>query len=193
MPLDLLVATIASCPPHVREAARTLRHTGIYMVGVGYEAPLEPSKSWMYFPQPDVPFYRVTNFAKYSAANVPGGDTTRYSSFMTETSYSRSVAEPGSGLEERVQEGLRSAGVVSGSPAVVSVHTEQIEYAYPVPTRDRDAALAVIQPWLTERDVLSRGRFGTWLYELGNMDHAVKMGVDTARHLIKEGRAELRS
>jgi predicted ABC-type sugar transport system permease subunit len=37
---------------------------------------------------------------------------------------------------------------------------------------------------LMERNILSRGRFGSWKYEIGNMDHAVKMGVDAARHLV---------
>ena len=40
-----------------------------------------------------------------------------------------------------------------------------------------------------ERDIYSRGRFGAWRYEIGNMDHAVKMGIDVA-HLLLEGRPE---
>ena len=28
-------------------------------------------KNWMYFPEPDSPFYRVTVFSNYSPANVP--------------------------------------------------------------------------------------------------------------------------
>ncbi len=32
--------------------------------------------------------------------------------------------------------------------------------------------------------ILSRGRFGSWRYEMGNMDHAVKMGIDAARCLV---------
>ncbi len=64
---------------------------------------------------------------------------------------------------------------------MASVHVEHIELAYPVPTLGRDGALAAIQPWLMERKILSRGRFGAWRYELGNMDHAVKMGIDAAR------------
>ena len=43
------------------------------MVGVGYETALSDDRSWMYFPQDHAPFYRATNFAKYSPENVPGG------------------------------------------------------------------------------------------------------------------------
>ena len=58
-------------------------------------------------------------------------------------------------------------------------------------TPTRDAALGVIQPWLTERGIYSRGRFGSWKYEIGNMDHAVKMGVDVARRVVRHEPEEL--
>jgi protoporphyrinogen oxidase len=191
MPLDQLVARIADCPEPVRDASMGLRHNGVYMVGVGYRAPLRDEKSWMYFPQGDVPFYRVTNFAKYAAANVPDADTERHCSYMTETAYSDQLPVARDGLEQRVERGLRSAGVVNGAPEVASVHVEEIPYAYPVPTLARDRRLAVIQPWLMAHRIYSRGRFGSWRYEIGNMDHAVKMGVDIARHLVRGTDEEL--
>jgi protoporphyrinogen oxidase len=190
MPVDLLVGLLDGAPDALTSAARDLRHNGVYMVGVGYETPLDDDKSWLYFPQDTTPFYRATNFAKYSPANVPGADITRYCSYMTETSYSDVKQEPRAGLEERVEGGLRAAGVVAGRPQVASVHVEEIDYAYPVPTVGRDAALAVIQPWLTEHDIFSRGRFGSWRYEIGNMDHAVKMGIDVAARIVT-GSAEV--
>jgi protoporphyrinogen oxidase len=184
MPLDHLVGVIDHKPDAVAAAAGQLRHNGVYMVGVGYETPLTDDKSWMYFPQPTTPFYRATNFAKYAPANVPDSDVGRYCSYMTETSYSDVKPEPRAGLEERVEAGLRAAAVVDGRPPVVSIHVEDIDYAYPVPTVGRDAALATIQPWLEQQSILSRGRFGAWRYELGNMDHSVKLGIDAARRLV---------
>jgi len=184
MPLDKLVQRIADAPPQLLDASHDLRHNNVYMVGVGYATPLADDKSWMYFPQDHAPFYRATNFAKYAAANVPEADTNRYCAYMTETSYSDVKPEPRTGLEERVEAGLRAAGVVEGRPEVVSIHVEDIPYAYPVPTLGRDRALETIQPWLTERSIFSRGRFGSWRYEIGNMDHAVKMGVDVARRIV---------
>jgi protoporphyrinogen oxidase len=191
MPLTRLVAMLSDCPAELTRATSELRHNGVYMVGVGYEAPCSPDRSWMYFPQSDVPFYRVTNFAKYSAANVPDADTGRYCSFMTETSYSAEKPVERAGLEDRVEAGLRAAGLVAGRPAVASIHVEHIEYAYPIPTLARDGSLETIQPWLMARGILSRGRFGSWRYEIGNMDHAVKMGVDAARALLTDAEEEL--
>jgi protoporphyrinogen oxidase len=191
MPIDKLVRMLVHCPDNVRAAANDLEHNGVFMVGIGYETPLKDDKSWMYFPQDHAPFYRATNFAKYSPANVPGGDTARYCSYMTEISYSRYKPERQERLAERVEEGLRRSGVVEGRPKIASMHVEDLGYAYPVPTLKRDDALKIIQPWLMRQNILSRGRFGSWKYEIGNMDHAVKMGIDAARFAVKGAPEEL--
>jgi protoporphyrinogen oxidase len=189
MPLDLLVAAISDCPTEVRAAAQALEHTSVSVVGVGVEQPLKGDWSWLYFPEDSVPFYRVTNFAHYAAANVPGGDTGRLSAFLTETSFSTHRPRPGEDLGARVVDSLAQVGLIVGEAPVVSLHRVDVDYAYPIPTLSRDRALAVIQPWLRARGIYSRGRFGSWRYELGNMDHAVKMGIDVAR-LLLEGRPE---
>src|SRR6476659_9286877 len=164
MPLDRLVDTVAGAPAELVEAAQALRHTSVSVVGVGYERPLADEKCWMYFPDPAVPFYRATNFAKYAAANVPSGDTTRFSSYLTETAFAPGAGRPAE-VEERVRVGLVSGGVVEDDLPIASMHTIDVEYAYPVPTLDRDRALTTIQPWLMERDIYARGRFGAWRYE----------------------------
>jgi protoporphyrinogen oxidase len=189
MPVDLLVAAISDCPTEVRAAAQALEHTSVSVVGVGVEQPLKGDWSWLYLPEDSVPFYRVTNFARYAAANVPGGDTARLSAFLTETSFSTHRPRPGEDLGARIVDSLARVGLIAGEAPVVSLHRIDVDYAYPVPTLGRDRALAVIQPWLQARGIHSRGRFGSWRYELGNMDHAVKMGIDIAR-LLLEGRPE---
>jgi protoporphyrinogen oxidase len=191
MPIDKLVRALVHCPDNVSAAADDLEHNSVYMVGIGYESPLKDDKSWMYFPQDHAPFYRATNFAKYSPANVPDGDTARFCSYMTEVSHSRYKPEAREGIEDRVEAGLRGAGVVQGSPEIASAHVVNIDYAYPVPTLKRDAALDTIQGWLIKHDIYSRGRFGSWRYEIGNMDHAVKMGVDAARRIVSDTPEEL--
>jgi hypothetical protein len=64
------------------------------------------------------------------------------------------------------------------------------ECGYPTPTMDRDAALNVLLPALEEHSIFSRGRFGAWRYEVGNMDHSFMQGVQAADHILS-GRPEL--
>jgi hypothetical protein len=67
---------------------------------------------------------------------------------------------------------------------VISRYHRFIEYSYPIPTLDRDRALGVLQPALLKQGIYSRGRFGTWRYEIGNMDHSVMMGVEAVGHAL---------
>ena len=204
-PTGVRTASTRSCPrcrsivwwPHSNVARRifgrqptALVHTSVAVVGVGVERPLADDRSWLYFPGADVPFYRVTNFAKYAHANVPDGDVERFSSYLTETAHSAGRALPDR-IGDRVVSGLVRTGLIDDQTPVVSLTQIDVEYAYPVPTVGRDAALDTIQPWLAARGIYSRGRFGSWRYEIGNMDHAAKMGIDIARHVVSGAAEEL--
>ncbi len=182
--LDVLVSVLCDAPDPVRSAATDLVHNSVTVVGIGYESPLADDRSWLYFPDDDVPFYRATNFAKYAANNVPGGRTDRYCSWMTEIASSSWRPLDTCRLGERVDAAIRRLDLVPPDALVASVHIDHVPYGYPVPTLGRDAALHTIQPFLMDRGIIARGRFGAWRYELGNMDHAVKMGADAARWIV---------
>jgi len=68
--------------------------------------------------------------------------------------------------------------------SIVSRYHRMVNYSYPIPTLGRDKALAVLQPALLDRGVYSRGRFGAWRYEIGNMDHSVLMGVEAVNNIL---------
>lgn len=54
---------------------------------------------------------------------------------------------------------------------IVSTYVRRFDHGYPTPTLERDGVLQEILPYLRNRDILSRGRFGSWKYEVGNQDH----------------------
>ena len=64
------------------------------------------------------------------------------------------------------------------------MYRKDVEYAYPIPTLGRDKALSVIHPYLEERGIYSRGRFGAWRYEVGNMDHSVMQGIEAVDRIL---------
>jgi protoporphyrinogen oxidase len=190
-PLDLFIGACVDVPDPVRRAAEDLVHTGGLIVGLGISAVRSDPKCWMYFPESTSPFYRVTNFHNYSPHNVPRGEVDRYSSLLCETSYSGyKIVEKGTIIEDTV-EGLLATGMIDEPevPKIVSRFLIDIPYSYPVPTLSRDRALAVIQPFLEARGVYSRGRFGAWKYEAGNMDHSFMQGVEAVDGLL-HGRSE---
>jgi protoporphyrinogen oxidase len=143
----------------------------------------------MYFPEDNCPFYRVTNFHNYSPYNVPGGDVDNYYALMCETSYSPHKPVSKDAIVDDTIQGLVNSGMIEerDREQIVSRYLIDVPYAYPVPTTGRDAALAVIQPLLEAHEVYSRGRFGAWKYEVGNMDHSFMQGVEVVDRLLVGG------
>lgn len=189
MPLDRFVLDVAGeLPDAVRDAAARLKHNGALIAGIGVAGHRPDSKCWMYFPETDCPFYRVTNFHNYSPRNTPDPDgmVPRHRALMTEVSFSGHKPEDQAGHLDRAVAGLAASGLLEPGEQsrVVSTWEARLDYAYPIPCLDRDAALAVIQPALEARDVFSRGRFGGFRYEVGNMDHSVMQGVQWAERMV---------
>lgn len=185
-PLDLLVGKCSVVPERVREAAAQLTFNSGLIVGIGIEAQRTDPKCWMYFPEDNAPFYRVTNFHNYSPYNVPNGDTSRFSSLMCETTYSPWKPEEKGTIIDKTIQGLVNSGMIEKEQRdkVVSRYLIDIPYSYPIPTVGRDRALTMIQGFLEDNCIYSRGRFGAWKYEVGNMDHSFMQGVEVVERIL---------
>jgi protoporphyrinogen oxidase len=185
-PLDLFVHTLTPSDQKLREAAADLRHNNLLVIGIGLEKKIDTGKCWVYFTDPEDPCYRLTFFSHYSPYNVPEGNTQKYSSLMCEMSYRNGEALDPEKVTEQLIAGLVRAKILDESDLarVVSKYHRCVGYAYPIPTLDRDRALGILQPHLMKNAIYSRGRFGAWRYEIGNMDHSVMMGVEAVNHIL---------
>ena len=178
-PLDLLAHMIRPVDEKLREAA----------AGLGLKKKIETGRCWIYFTDSAMPCYRATYFSHYSPNNVPGGDTEKYSSLMCEMSFRVGETPDPERVLDQVIDGLIRAKMLDESDRqrVVSRYHRVIAYSYPIPTLGRDRALEILQPALLEKGIYSRGRFGAWRYEIGNMDHSVMMGVEAANNIVAGG------
>ena len=185
-PLDILLKALKPADNRLLDAAANLRHNNLIVLGVGLKRKIETSRCWIYFAEPEVPFYRATYFSHYSPFNVPNGDTERYSSLMCEVSYPDGRSPDHGRLMEDMISALVRNGLLQESDRelIASRYVRDVPYSYPIPTLDRDCALATIQPELLRLGVYSRGRFGAWRYEVGNMDHSVQMGLEAVNHIL---------
>jgi protoporphyrinogen oxidase len=184
MPLTELLPRLGSAPDEARSAARHLSWSSGLFVGLGIARPCPTEdKCWVYFPEETAPFYRITYLSRYSPYMAPDAD---HFSIITETSVSQWKPENRETIVDQTIDGLITTGILEESDRGLIVDRTLIEtpYAYPTPTLRRDAALGALQPFLMSQGIFSRGRFGGWLYEIGNMDHSVMQGVEFVNHVL---------
>jgi len=175
----------------VRDAASRLGTTAGVMIGLGFKKPCPSDKCWMYFPESDSPFYRITYFSNYSPNNVPNSD---HYSLLCEISCPPSEIDSVATCAVKSSlDGLVAAGLISPEDcdAVVSTKVIKVHRSYPVPTLDRDKNLKQILEFLEAHDILSRGRFGGWRYEIGNTDHSFMQGKEAIDRLLWDVREKV--
>jgi protoporphyrinogen oxidase len=182
VPLPELLRMIRPAPQAALDAAAGLHHSHGLVVGIGVARPCPSDKCWIYFPEAKAPFYRVTYLSNYSPHIAPPGTFL----LLTETSYSDYKPEDKSTIVERVIEGLVATRMLEQEDRerIAATYAIDVDYFYPVPSLTRDSALDVIQPYLMGHGIFSRGRFGAWQYEIGNMDHSVMQGVEVVNSLL---------
>jgi protoporphyrinogen oxidase len=181
MPLDSLGKVMTPNVEPVQEAAPKLLRSHSHIIGVGLtgEMPAKLSKKcWMYFPEDNCPFYRVTVFSNYSPNNVPDPQSGKYWSLMSETSESEAKPVNRETLVEQTIVGMLNTGLIKSRDQVVSTWRFTAEHGYPTPSLERNELLKRIEPALEKTGVASRGRFGAWRYEVSNQDHSFMQGVE---------------
>jgi protoporphyrinogen oxidase len=202
MPLDVLTTKVLRAPragagelERIASAANGLLHSSGYMVGIGLKsrapgAGTPDTKSWMYFPEDNCPFYRVTYLSNYSPFMTPDKDNNY--SLLCEVSESDAKPTPGNfgkdpdAVIEDCINGLENAGLLNPGERdnIVSRWCYYADYSYPTPSVERDSILSEVIPWLEARGIYSRGRFGMWKYEVANTDHSLMQGVELINRLL---------
>ena len=172
-------------------ADKGLLYSSVNIIGIGLRGRPKPElakKCWMYFPESNCPFYRVTVFSNYSPANVP--DAEHYWSLMCEVSESANKPVDQASLYDEVIAGALNTRLISDRTEIVSLWSYRAPYGYPTPGLHRDEVLDKLIPEFERWGVYSRGRFGMWKYEVSNQDHSYMQGVEIIERLLN-GRPEM--
>jgi protoporphyrinogen oxidase len=162
------------------QLAGGLRASSLHAVGLGFrgEAPAAlADKTWLYCPDPDVPWYRATILSNYDHGNAGSG---RWNILCEVPSFADDPVTAHDAVEGTVSS-LRGLG--ADPSQIASRWHKQLSMGYPVPTLGRDAVLSQVNDELLAHGVYSRGRFGGWRYESCNQDYSFMQGrqaVDNA-------------
>lgn len=179
IPLTELVARATDLPKRIREAAGKLRVTPIYAINLAVEREGLSDKHWVYFPEPEFPFYRVgfqSNFAPHCAKP---GTTTLY----VEMSHDPKDTLDAGQILSSVTAGLARAGIIRSGERLVAADVRDVQYAYVVFDRHRARVLPSLLAELASRGIHSIGRYGRW--EHSSIEDAIGQGKQIAEQLAK--------
>jgi protoporphyrinogen oxidase len=185
MPLDIFCQKAKGLPSDLISSSSRLKFSSSNIVGIGLKgAPPDElyTKCWMYFPETNCPFYRVTVFSNYSPQNVP--DIKTNWSLMAEISESPDKPVNRETLIDDTINGMLATKLIKSADDVISTWKYSADHGYPTPSLERDDILKQVLPALEKFEVYSRGRFGAWKYEVSNQDHSLMQGVELISRLV---------
>jgi protoporphyrinogen oxidase len=178
LPLPELVRMLTDAPARIREAAARLRHVSVYCVNLGVDRPDVSKRHWVYFPEPEFPFYRAGFPGNFAPATMPAGCSSMY----VEVSHRPETVIPEESLVDGVLDALLGCGILKNRNEVIARKVVDLSYAYVIYDHARQRALEEIGTYLDAAGILSTGRYGNWEY--ASMEKAILDGRDAACKIL---------
>jgi len=179
LPLPHIIQLIDTVPSEIRYAAASLQSNTVYTVNLGIDRENISSSHWIYFPEPEYVFHRVSFPMNFASSMAPPGK----SSITAEISRSRHEEESLDALIDDVKSGLAKAGILNPDDCVLLSNVLTIQPAYVIYDLEHHKNVKLILDFLESNNILSCGRFGEWEYL--NMDHSILSGKRAAEKLLK--------
>ena len=170
----LLDRVVDELSDEVAEARHTLRWVRVLNLALGVDGPAPSAEHWLYFPDPELPFYRV-GFPSNHGNLAPAGCHT--------VSLELSL-DPAEGDVESLAADAQRALVEAGLLDEKSIRVRRItvlDPAYVVFDHSRKNAVALLRGFLREHGVTLAGRWAEWKYSA--MEDAILDGMRAARTL----------
>lgn len=164
---------LMQAPFSIKTAAKQLKNTSVYVYNFAINRPV-PDMHWIYFPQEDIPFYRVGIQSNFSVKNAPKGT----SSFYVETAEKITDFRQ---AEKAFLKALTQKGIINKQDKVILSFWQQLPTAYAIYDKNRASCTKKILHWLEKNNCFCAGRYGLWEYSF--MERSLLQGQDLAKKL----------
>ncbi len=178
-PLPELVKMLKSAPEDVVKASQRLIYNSLLCFNIGVDRHAISDKHWLYFPEKEYIFNRISFPMNLSPETVPKGK----SSIVVEVTY-RGAKPDVEETKAKVREGLVRAEILREDDKLEVFDALNFKYAYVVYDLHHRRNVDTIKPYLDSLGVTSMGRFGEWEYL--NMDKSILSGKKAAEETMKK-------
>ncbi|MDP2900970.1 MAG: FAD-dependent oxidoreductase [Candidatus Bathyarchaeota archaeon] len=179
VPLPELVKMIKTAPEEVVKASEKLVYNSLACFNIGVDREPISDKHWLYFPEKEYIFNRISFPMNLSPETTPRGK----SSVVVEVTYRGAKPDPEE-TKERVREGLIRADILREGDELEAFDALDFKYAYVVYDLQHRGNVNLIKTYLNTIGLSSMGRFGEWEYL--NMDKAILSGKRAAEEGAKK-------
>ncbi|MBI1813330.1 FAD-dependent oxidoreductase [Candidatus Peregrinibacteria bacterium] len=177
-----------SPPPEVTAAARHLRfRSQVYLFLTVKREQIVPD-NWVYFPDKNIPFGRISEMKNFSRAMCPRGYTSLFVEFFCFAGDEIWQMEKEQ-LFSMTMDVLERLAILDRTD-VTGVHLFRQEHVYPLYDLQYAAHLRVILDWLDRfENFYAIGRPGRFRYT--NQDHSLEMGILAAQSVLDGKRRDV--
>ncbi|MHA1705199.1 MAG: protoporphyrinogen/coproporphyrinogen oxidase [Promethearchaeota archaeon] len=180
MPLPNLLKILKGSLPLLRETADKLKYVSIFNLNFGISKKIDPNIHWIYFPQKDLIFHRITFPSTLSPKMAPKD----CSSLSIEVSYSKFKPLCNKRkIKQRIIKDLISLNLIKGEKEIISEVEFDLRFAYVIYDKNYTHNRRVIHSFLRKHNIYSIGRFGSWKYS--TMEDVILEGQRTAYKISK--------
>jgi protoporphyrinogen oxidase len=164
-------------PDEIAEARRRLRWVRVLNIALGVRGDAPTPQHWLYFPDPELPYYRVGFPSNHGRLAPPGCHTVSVEISL----------DPGEGDVNAAAVGAESALTAAGLIDPESIEVRQltmVDPAYVVFDHPRRRAVTALRGFFSAHGVRLSGRWAEWKYSA--MEDAVLDGMAAARRILGE-------
>jgi len=175
MPLNNLLKLIDPLPQPILICNSLLRKNSTTVLHILFKGVIKNKDHWIYFPEMNIPFYRITIPGNINPANCPEG----YSALTLEFGGDQCENEIILNFSIKI---LKSIGLLNNEESELETLWRLIDCGYVIYDDRRKDAVRKIFNYLNNNNIISIGRYGAWEYS--NMEVALLHGRKTAERLL---------
>ena len=176
LPLPEIINMMDGVPEFVISAADKLVYNSLVCVMIGVKRPQITDKHWIYFPENDIIFNRISFPMNFSSNTTPSGK----SSIIVEITYRNQPIDIKK-IKKKVIQDLIKTNIIFEEDEIDVCEAKDFKYAYVVYDLEHKKNIKVIHDFIIAHNIIPIGRFGEWEYF--NMDKTILSGKNAAEKI----------